>query len=153
MERLLKAEHPQLAEVTWLVSWQLPEERAELPEALSRRSDVEVIVSHDRGLSVNRNHALAHPCAAPLVLIGDDDVDYSEQGLLGLISEIEAHPEVDVICGRYTCRGEYVKPNGSGYHSLRKAPFGWYVTSFELAFRRRAAEGLHFHELLGICAP
>jgi len=122
-----------------------------VPATLEQRDDFEVIKSFDSGLSRNRNHALAHG-HSPYVLIGDDDVDYDARGLLDLIEAFE-HTGAEVICVRYRCQGNYVKPYGDGQFDLRHAPHGWYITSFELAFARNAASGLRFHELLGLGAP
>lgn len=153
MKRLLAAEHPAVDGVGWLVSWQLPDGPLPVPEEISSRDDFEVIISHDRGLSRNRNHALAHPAGAPLILIGDDDVSYSADALRELIETFRRHPEADVVCCRYTCFGRYTKPYGQGEISVACPPFGWYLTSFELAMRRSCLNGLRFNENLGLGAP
>jgi len=153
MRRLAAATHPRMPQVSWLVSWQLPEGDPQLPVQIAERSDFEVIVHRDSGLSRNRNHALDHASRVPYILIGDDDVDYSEIGLQAIIDTFDARADVDVICMRYSCGGSYVKPYGEGEFSLRRPPFGWYVTSFELAFRRRCLRGLRFNERLGLGAP
>ena len=153
MKRLLAAEHPEVSGVSWLVSWQLPEGPLPVPEEIRSRDDFEVIISHDRGLSRNRNHALDYPGDAPLILIGDDDVSYSAEALRELIATFRRHPREDVVCCRYTCFGEYTKPYGHGEISLARPPFGWYLTSFELAMRRSCLNGLRFNENLGLGSP
>ena len=152
MRRLIAAGHPRVEGVEWLVSWQLPEDSCPVPDILLERSDFRVIVSRDRGLSRNRNHAL-DATGAPYILIGDDDVDYTPAGLRQLLSAFESRPDLDVICCRYTCRGQYVKPYGNGEFSLLSPPRGWYPTSFEIALRAGKLRGLRFNENLGLGAP
>lgn len=153
MKRLLASRHPAVEGVCWLVSWQQPDAPLPIPDELASRPDFEVITSADRGISLNRNHALDHPGDVPLVLIGDDDVNYSSEGLRELIETFGRHPEADVVCCRYTCFGRYVKPYGEGVIALERPPFGWYITAFELAFRRDCLRGLRFNENISIGTP
>lgn len=153
MQRYLAARHPVVAGVKWLLSWQQPDSSLPVPEELLRRDDTEVIIFQDRGLSRNRNHSLDYGGESDYILIGDDDVDYSADALLQLIRAFDERPQVGVICGRYTCRGEYVKPYGAGEFDINDAPFGWYATSFEIALRRSMLRGVRFNEKLGIGAP
>lgn len=153
MSKLLSCAHPQMPGVNWLVSWQLPEGDVAVPAELASRPDFRVVKTPTRGVSVNRNHALDNCPEQGWVLIGDDDVNYSREGLSRLLQAVRERDDAQVICMKYTSHGEFVKPYGAGEWDLRRPPFGWYVTSFELAFRKEAAASLRFNERLGIGAP
>lgn len=142
--------HPRVQGVCWLVCVQVPEGETVVPKALAEREDIEVVMYRDKGLSRNRNHGLEHPGESEWILIGDDDVDYTAEGLQALLEALQSHPEAGVVCGRYKCRGEYVKAYGEGEFNLRKPPYGWYVTSFEMAVRRSSIGKLRFDERFGI---
>lgn len=61
--------------VRFLVSHQCPEPDIPIPTALTARADVRYLRHPDRGLSVNRNHAL-RAAVGEVCLIADDDLDY-----------------------------------------------------------------------------
>lgn len=151
--RVVKARHPQIPGVHYTVSWQLPDGEMPVPPALADREDFTVCINGTRGLSRNRNIAMS-VSTAPLILIGDDDVDYSAEGLNALIEAFRTRPRVDIICCRYRCNGGYAKVYGLGEFDVRHAPKGWYVTSFEIAYRSESVCGeIPFNENLGIGAP
>ena len=153
IERVASHNHPVVSGVRWLVSLQMPTgEEPNIPESILSREDFDIIVHHDRGVSLNRNHALDYPSDAPYVLFGDDDVDYHEHGLKDLIEAFESNPSADIICCRYTSNGEYIKNYGSGIFSIRKPPKGWYIATFEVAFRRNFSPRVRFNENISIGA-
>ena len=149
LDRVAAHVHPETEGVRWLVSVQDGGEEILIPENLALRKDFDIIVSSDKGVSKNRNHALDYACDSEIVLLSDDDVDYNEAGLKRLMEAFEQHPEADFICCRYKSFGEYTKNYGTGEFDVRKAPFGWYPTTFEMAYRRKKAEGIRFNENVG----
>ena len=149
IERVVKHSHPHIDGVKWLVSWQSTDPHIPIPKELSERDDFDIIIHYDKGVSRNRNYALDFPCESPYVLLSDDDVDYSKDSLLSLIKIFEDFPEADIVCCRYKCNGGYVKNYGDGVFSLDNTPFGWYPTTFEMAFRRKSLNGIRFNENIG----
>lgn len=151
--RVLNAVHPRVEGVGYLVSWQQPDGDIPVPQELAERQDFQVFIHRSRGISRNRNFAIS--CAsAPLCLMGDDDVDYSADGLQGIMTEFDACPEADIIAARYTCFDRYVKPYPQRLTDFSNAPKGYYVTAFEIAFRRNAVSGhVRFNENISIGTP
>lgn len=153
MQRLLEHAHPRTPGVEWRVSWQLPGEDISVLPALMQREDFTVIKTTDRGLSRNRNNALNNASNAPYILLADDDTNYTAEALTELLNAFEKHKEAEVIMCRSTVDGKIVKNYGEGSFDLRNPPKGWYATSFEMAFRKKAAEGVKFCENAGVGAP
>lgn len=149
IRRVAAHRHPKMEGVQWTVSWQIPEGEGEIPEELSERDDFDISIISGKGVSKNRNNALDYPCVAPYVLLSDDDVDYTEEGLGKVIEAFKEHPDADLLCFRYRCNGEYVKNYGEGVYNLDKTPFGWYPTTFEMAFRRENFKNVRFNENVG----
>ena len=143
---------PQMAGVSYLVSWQTVGEDSLLPEQLEARSDVRVIRTASKGLSRNRNHALDH-ASADVLLIADDDLDYIPQGLEAVRTAFEADPDLDIGLFRYSngCGGyEKVYPQ-SPVRIAGHLPKDYYTTSMEIAIRREGRSGsLRFHEEFGL---
>jgi hypothetical protein len=151
IKRIVEAHHPNVPEVEYLVSWQLPDGDVEIPEELERRRDFKVFKNNTRGLSKNRNIALSL-ATAPYCLISDDDLDYSEDGLLRIIRKFEDNPQLDIATFKYSGNDRKFYPDYS--FDLRKPPKGYFVTSFEIAFRRNKIikSEIKFNENFGIGA-
>lgn len=152
-ERLLHLDPgslPRLEGVGYIVSWQNPERLPQPTDFV--RDDVELLVFDDRGLSRNRNHALA-AITAPLAMICDDDVNLSPAGLRSLIERFEAEPGADIILFRSDISGQRVYPP-DGCNLSRPWPHH-HAMSIEIAFRTEAVRraGLRFNELAGLGAP
>lgn len=139
--------HPRMEGVEYLVGWQMPE--GEIPDAL-RRSDFRILPHHTRGLSRNRNFLLDH-ATAPVSLISDDDISYTEEGLRTVIEAFDRNPGADILTFRYET-GKYRKEYPDGGFDLSSPPKGYYLTSFELAFRTHpvAGTGVRFNEHFGL---
>lgn len=159
IRRVAECRHPQVDGVEYIVSWQLPEGNPDIPESL-RRDDFSIFISHDRGLSRNRNHAFFH-ATAPLLLISDDDVEYSSEQLLAVIDAFAQNEDCDFICFRYEsdpCQKQYPEAT---FSFSERPPKGYYVSSIEIALRGKAlsanASGgktsIAFNENFGIGAP
>lgn len=150
IERVASGKHPEVPGVQYLVSWQACE-GLDVPEALMRR-DFVIHRTATTGLSKNRNDALAH-ATAPLLLISDDDVDYTAEGLTGVINSFEANPNADLLVFRFDCnKGNKFYPDYS--FSLSHPPKGYYTSSIEIALRRNSLtnHNIWFNENFGIGA-
>lgn len=151
IKRIVTAKHPYVSGVEYLVSWQLPDGDIEIPEELKQRSDFKVFKNNTRGLSKNRNIALSL-ASAPYCLISDDDLDYSEDGLLQIIRKFEDDPQLDIATFKYSGSDCKFYPDFS--FDLSKPPKGYFISSVEIAFRRNRIIESHikFNENFGIGA-
>ena len=144
---------PQVPQVAYIVSCQLPEgDEAQARAILSDRPDVEMYIHRDRGLGLNRRHALDH-ADAEFVLLDDDDLQYYAAALAEALRIMESHPCVDVFAFRYDGPDNKLYP--AAEHDLSVPLRNYNLTSFELAFRLSAVRsaGLNFSALLGVGAP
>lgn len=142
---------PQQEGVSYVVSWQQDGYECDVPAALLR-SDVTVVTLPGRGLSRNRNNAIAHS-SADICLIADDDVTYTPDSIRDVINTFESNPHLDVATFR--SQSDFEKKQFPDYSfSLAKPAKGYYVSSIEITFRRTSIVGkLSFNELLGLGAP
>lgn len=133
--RIARGTYPAVEGVEYLVSWQCPadeDKTVEIPEALSRE-DFKVFPVKSRGLSHNRNHALSL-ASAPYCLLADDDLNYFADGLKDVINTFDNNPGLDIASFEY-CGADSKTYPSEGF-DLRHPPKGYFITSFELAFRR-----------------
>lgn len=152
LQRVAASSHPKVDGVEYLVSIQEEPDKEEspIPKEL-KRNDFRLFVNLSKGLSINRNVALSL-ASSPLLLISDDDVDYTEEGLRAVIDAFHRHKDMDIIAFRYTSAShEKNYPSSPCY--LDKPAKGYFVTSFEIAFRRESVQGkIWFNENFGIGA-
>ncbi len=132
--------------VSYLVSWQMPE--GPVPAALER-DDVEICRLQGRGLSRNRNNALAH-ATGDVLLIADDDLLYDTASLSRVISFFEHHPDIDAALFKIIRPGNCVYP--ADIVELRRGhyPKGYFVSSIEIALRRATTVHCRFDERFGL---
>lgn len=155
LRRVAAASHPKTDGVEYLVSLQKDpyEEDYPLPDVLDR-DDFRLIVHSTKGLAVNRNVALSK-ATAPLLLISDDDVDYTVEGLESVIKAFSDNPESDILTFRFESNaGQKQYPGEKA--SLSRPPKGYFVSSIEIAMRRTSVQGkVWFNENFGIgaCFP
>lgn len=137
--------------VRYVISWQKCGYSVSVPRALMRE-DVTVSVITERGLSRNRNNALAH-ATADVCLIADDDVRYKPEYFDEVINTFSSSSDVDVALFQY--KSVFGRKNYPRHpFNLENMPRGYYVSSIEIAFRRKAVVGkLRFNELFGLGAP
>lgn len=150
LQRLLQSIHPRVEGVGYLVAWQNPETSGPMPEKL-RRDDFEIVTSATRGLSRNRNIALA-AARGEILLIADDDVSYTPAQLCSVIEAFGSYPEEDILTFRYVSENA---PKRYPDHTfpLDHPAKGYYPTSFEIAIRRSSLPpDLRFDENFGIGA-
>ncbi len=134
LERLGNVERvllPPMEGVSYVVSCQGVEETFASP---FNREDVELITMRGYGLSRNRNAALAHS-KADLLLLADDDERLCPETLKGIPDDFSAHPEWDLL--QYRTEG-----TGKAYPPV-------YLSSVELAMKRKVAEQVRFDERFG----
>lgn len=153
LRRVAGMQLPDLPGLGYVVSCQDPDGTVGCPSAiLPQRDDMELHIHADRGLGLNRRHALGH-ASAEFVLLADDDLCYDRDALAEAMSLMESHPELDIFAFRYS--GPDCKLYPPSRHNLREPFKGYNLTSFELAFRLSAvqAAGVDFSPLLGVGAP
>ncbi len=134
LERLYQVHNvllPALDDVAYVVSCQGVKDEMASP---FQRPDVRFFTMEERGLSRNRNAALAHS-RAPFLLLCDDDERLNPQTVLGIAEDFSAHPDADIIQYQFT---------GTGKHYPSS-----FVSSVELAMRRKVAEAVRFDERFG----
>ena len=138
------------------------------PQSLVRE-DMTIVYSRTKGLSRNRN-LLLHNATAPYCLIADDDISYTPEALKEVIAIFESNPDIDIAafksantlyrpgdeggCGDISAPVEE-KTYSDHPFDLRHPVKGYYLTSFEIAFRRESvvASGIRFNENFGVGAP
>ena len=149
IKRVASASHPKIEGIEYLVSWQTDGEH-DIPISL-QRPDFHILRSATKGLSVNRNIALSK-ASAPLLLISDDDVDYTEYGLRAVVDAFRKHKDMDIVTFRYESTS-HTKYYPKGPSDLGAHEKGYYITSFEIALRRESVQGkIWFNENFGIGA-
>lgn len=149
IRRVSKMVLPAAAGVRYIVSWQ-GHEGAEIPRELLRE-DVEVYRFDDAGQSGNRNNALAR-CRGDIVLMSDDDLEYTSERLQAVREAFRDNAEADLI----TFRSEHADPGRFPADATdlgRRLPKGYSVACFEIAVRRERLGGLHFCAELGLASP
>lgn len=151
LQRMEAGSYPRVEGVEYIVAWQLPNGDAPVPASL-QRSDIQVIKTATRGSSINRNIAL-DAATAPLVLMSDDDLIYTAEGLLGVIDAFARHPEADVLTFRYEselARKEYVDFEFDWRRPTRRVLA--YVSCIEIAARLDSlrSSGVRFDLRFGI---
>ncbi len=140
---------PPIQGVEWIVSWQ-QNEGFDIPVELMR-DDVEVFRFSTQGLSANRNNAIAQ-AKGEIVLISDDDVVYSPEGIKAVVSAFISDSGLDVAC--FKAEFPFRKTYPVGSCRLRfPLPKGYSVASIEIASRTDVARRFPFNPLLGLGAP
>lgn len=149
IKRVVAMDLPTVDGVRYVVSWQMPgkDYPGLVPAELSGRNDVDVYQLNSRGISVNRNNAM-RMSLADLCLISDDDLRYTPEQLHAVIDTFRNNPDVEIAAFRYS--GGAGKWYSEREFDLSKPVRGFYVTAFEIAFRRENVVGkVTFNELFG----
>ena len=134
LQRAAQMTLPAVDGVRYRICMQNPDGLAvELPEAL-RRPDVDFFQHPTRGLSLNRNAALDR-AEADIILIADDDLSYSAEGLRAVIDTFAADPALDFATFQYSGPDNRSYPAESFVHTFGSRR-GYSVASVEIAIRR-----------------
>ncbi|MCM1036106.1 MAG: glycosyltransferase [Bacteroides sp.] len=152
IERAGRMTLPTLDGLTYTVCAQSPDGLPlRVPDTLLR-PDVRVIQHRSAGISLNRNHALDR-AAGDIVVVADDDLNYSAPALEALRDYFARHPEVDYVTFRHTGADAKHYPPAEACLDGRE-PRGYYLTAFELAIRRSSLQpGIRFSTDFGPGAP
>ena len=150
MARIAAQRLPRVEGVRYVISWQA-HAGAPIPPEVADRQDIEVHRFDRSGQSLNRNNAIDH-CRADIVLHADDDVSYTAEGLLAVIQAFEQRPQMDVATFMVP------KPGGPAYPPQEcrlgiPMPKGYWVATFEIAFRRSRVGSLRCHPEFGLGSP
>ncbi|MBQ7941616.1 MAG: glycosyltransferase [Muribaculaceae bacterium] len=139
--------------VSYLISWQHSHanENYTIPQELIR-NDVKIAHIQGRGLSRNRNNAISH-ATGDICLIADDDCSYRPKYYKAVIDTFQKCPELDIATFKMKfCYDNKRYPQQP--FNLNNLEKGYFVTSFEIAFRRTSVQGkLWFNEHFGLGAP
>ncbi|MDE7096356.1 MAG: glycosyltransferase, partial [Muribaculaceae bacterium] len=129
--------------------WQT-NDNTSLPPQLERE-DFKIITSDTKGIAVNRNIALCH-ATAPVLLISDDDTDYTEENLNAVLKGFRDYPDADILTFRF--ESESVKKiYPESVCPLDSPPKGYFISSIEIAFRKDSVKGkVWFNEYFGVGA-
>lgn len=153
IRRVAGHSHPHVKGVRYLVGWQMPqgEEAAEVPPELMR-DDFTIYRHESAGSSKNRNYILSI-ASAPILLFSDDDLDYTSEGLKGVIDAFDSHPDCDLLTFRYDTDVPWKKfppKERPIWGGIRR----YYPISFEIAFRRESVQGrVALDERFGLNTP
>lgn len=152
LDRVSKMELPIVENVRYTVCFQNPENhKCDFPKELNR-SDVRILEHSTKGLSVNRNFGLDNS-QGDIILIADDDLKYSHDGLNYIINTFEKHPDIDFAAFKHIGGDNKHFPKCE-FDFVGKDPRGYYLTSFELAIKRDSLpKEIRFSKNLGIGAP
>lgn len=136
---------PRIDGTRYIVSWQNDCGKA-VPSQLVR-DDILVTRIEGRGAARNRNNAIEH-CTADIILFADDDLIYSEEGIRSVITAFSENPDVDLATFKA------IHPSGPRYPQAEcrlgdPLPKGYWVSSFQIAFRRKAIGDLRCHPEFG----
>ncbi len=149
IDRVAKGKHPVVNGVEYIVSWQASD-CVQIPHALLR-GDFRIYRTDTLGLSKNRNNSLSK-ATAPIILISDDDVDYTAEGLRLVMDSFAENSGIDIITFEYVSKSHKKFYPGRQF-SLDIPEKGYFITSFEIALKRDAIVGkIWFNESFGIGA-
>lgn len=147
--RFCQSSHPRIPGVEYLIAWQQPDNEISVPKQLLR-DDIKIIISATRGLSRNRNIAI-NAASAPICLLGDDDIDYTEDGLRNITEAFDSIPELDVATFMHSGISAKSKHYPKEITDLSSLHRGYWPTSFEIAFRLESVKSrFRFNENMGI---
>ena len=143
---------PATENVAYVIAWQTDDAAAIAHSPVSDRDDVRIYADNSSGLSRNRNKALRR-AAADICLIADNDLAYSQSQLSSVMAVFRNNPDIDIATFRYDGNDGKTYPDHE--FDLACPPKGYWVTSVEIAFRRKSVSnaGVQFNELFGLGAP
>lgn len=151
LRNIERMNHPKVDGVRYVVACQIPDAEPEIPYTL-KRDDFRIVVSESSGLSHNRNIGMA-ASDAPLMLIADDDIRYSPEGLKSVIKAFQENPDYCFLTFRFSGDANTKRYPPEETDISSGFPKNYFITSFELALRRdKLPADIYFNEHFGIGA-
>lgn len=141
--------------VGYVVSFQYTDTKylSLVPELLKSREDVFLTCLEGRGLSANRNNAIAH-AKADFCIIADDDCRYTPERLEMMKDAFLRHKSADMLMFQSLGPdGELLRPYPSCSFNMHCPPKGYYPISIDLAFRRESMDDILFDTRFGLGSP
>lgn len=152
VEKMLMAP---ITNVQYVISHQVTGNKfSAIPENL-RRDDVIIRQLNGKGLSRNRNNAIAL-ADGDIGLVADDDTQFKPEYIENLIDAFESDRAIDVACFKIaTPEGKLDYKDYPEHSYLLNDASMHFVSSIEIAFKLDAikSRGLQFHEQFGIGSP
>lgn len=140
------------ADLNYLVSHQVTDDiYRTIPDAL-QRSDILVSQIEGRGLSRNRNNALAL-ADGDIGILADDDVRYRDEYIDSVIAAYSRDKDLDVACFKIaTPSGEPEYKDYAAFPYLLSKESHHYLSTIEITVRLKALHNnrLHFDERFGL---
>ncbi len=124
--------------VKWLISFQYSEDIfiKQIPPSLYLRDDVTLIPFEGKGLSQNRNMALAH-ATGDILLLADDDATFKQEYFDNIFQTYLEDNTVDIVCFQaLTHDGKELHPYPNYSFFYQNTPRGYWYNSQEITFRR-----------------
>lgn len=146
-EKVAQMHLPQLPSVEYVVSWQAHNHQP-WPQELTSRRDMVLTRCELTGLGNNRRNAQVHS-TGKVILVADNDLQYTPQQLQSVIETFETHPQVQVASFKFRGAGNKWYPEGEC--DLKQLPKGWSQSAIEIAYRNGIA-GLEFDGRFGLGA-
>ncbi len=141
---------PKVPGVRYVISWQLAGDNPIIPESLANREDVFVCFTNELGLGANRINASAN-CDAEIILIADDDLEYTAEQLQTVINTFNSNPSIDFAAFQF--KGSPKKYPNIACDLSYPLPKGYYITTFEMACRSIVFKKVNFDRRFGLGAP
>lgn len=148
LQRIQSKSYPEVTGVEHIILLQDPLREVSQDSVFPFRNDFRLLVYYDKGIARNRNHAL-ETADAPIAMITDDDVAYTDEDYLNVIEAFNNNLDADVISFRYRSSQNPKKYPDHPFYWNKPAK-GYYLTAFELAIRPLRIKGkIVFNELFG----
>ncbi len=132
--------------IRYTISMQYTDESyfAMIPDILRTRDDITLTMLQGKGLSRNRNNAIAH-AKGDILLMADDDNRYTSEQLHTIIDTHTYETEADVILFRSNLN-KYFPDKVESYQ--KAFTNGYYPSSVEMTFKNKI--GITFNERFGL---
>lgn len=143
---------PPRDDLQYIVSHQVTSSRYRKVPANLHRKDISVVQIEGKGLSRNRNNALAL-ADGDIVMLADDDVRYREEYIEHVQAAFAADPKMSVACFKIA-----TPPGEPEYKEYAEHPYllndeeHHYISTLEIVFRlgRIKEKGIYFDERFGL---
>ncbi|MCH5241268.1 MAG: glycosyltransferase [Muribaculaceae bacterium] len=145
IERVSKMFLPKTENVKYIVSWQNHQD-GPIPENL-QRDDISIYRLNNKGVSNNRNNAIAQS-KADLIYLSDDDIILMPEALQKIMQRFDEYPDTDMATFMMYERNRKKYPEGItdlGFY----LPKGYNVGTYQMAFKRNLFPAIQFNTAFG----